>query len=264
MINRELYSRVKCNKLYIEAGLEKEEVNLLIKYFNAASNLYGAIQLKDVYDIYCIENKIDKELFYKFVEILIHQEECFHISCLSEQFSNIKKQCIENWYLIDSFYIFNDNVLNILLEEQSGKDYCILETKLFLRYNDAMYYEKTKEYKELYKCIENDYNINTKHFCAMLMYGIREGDSFKVLMRCTDELNFDSMEEANKVIALITNLYNNSRMHSTKGHTPKELSRETTHLSAFTQTNNVSKEVSRNDPCICGSGKKYKKCCMLN
>nr|WP_243152435.1 SEC-C metal-binding domain-containing protein [Clostridium butyricum] len=30
------------------------------------------------------------------------------------------------------------------------------------------------------------------------------------------------------------------------------------------QTKNVNKKIGRNDPCPCGSGKKYKKCCGAN
>lgn len=26
----------------------------------------------------------------------------------------------------------------------------------------------------------------------------------------------------------------------------------------------IEKKLGRNDPCVCGSGKKYKKCCLLN
>ncbi len=70
----EIYSKVKCNKLYKELGLEQNEVKLLENYFRASSNLYGVIQLKKIYEIYSINNKIDETLFYKFCDILKHQE----------------------------------------------------------------------------------------------------------------------------------------------------------------------------------------------
>nr|WP_239575317.1 SEC-C metal-binding domain-containing protein [Geomicrobium sediminis] len=54
-----------------------------------------------------------------------------------------------------------------------------------------------------------------------------------------------------------------------KGHSPNELSRRTELLNetpSDDQTNVVSfasgTKVVRNDPCPCGSGKKFKKCCL--
>ena len=70
-------------------------------------------------------------------------------------------------------------------------------------------------------------------------------------------------------------LYNNTRQWRLKGHTPNELFQEEKKylkplpsqpfMTNQSKTNitdkSTLKKIGRNDPCPCGSGKKYKKCC---
>ena len=76
--------------------------------------------------------------------------------------------------------------------------------------------------------------------------------------------------------AKLMDLHNNTRMWVLKGHTPYETVKkdekcmEPLPPQAFCSTpkeSNVTDirthtKVGRNDPCPCGSGKKYKKCCL--
>ena len=70
-------------------------------------------------------------------------------------------------------------------------------------------------------------------------------------------------------------LNNNTRQWALKGYTPNELYHEegkqlqpltTEHFKVSQQNSKVldfqtRTKIGRNDPCPCGSGKKYKKCC---
>lgn len=239
--------------------MEVDEVKLLEKYFRALTNLYGVIQLKKIYEIYSIYNKIDEDLFYKFCDILKHQDEEFRIMCLSEIFSNLPKLSIKNRYVISCDYD-DPAKLNELLKDQIGKEYCILEEQLFLKYSDEMFFEKNDQFKELYKHIKNNYKVNTDFFCKLIVYSTKEGCPFNKLIRCTDELNFKTMEEANIVIDLITKLYNNTRIHANCGNAGAYLAQKTV---TKIKPQHFNSNVSRNELCTCGSGKKYKKCCML-
>ncbi|WP_242833746.1 SEC-C metal-binding domain-containing protein [Desulfosporosinus sp. OT] len=74
---------------------------------------------------------------------------------------------------------------------------------------------------------------------------------------------FDNLEQAGAIMLLIVDVRNNTRLWTNYGHTPNELSsREKSNLRLLpsVQTKYIQK-VGRNDPCPCGSGKKYKKCC---
>lgn len=61
---------------------------------------------------------------------------------------------------------------------------------------------------------------------------------------------------AESLIEALTNVYNTTPMWVLKGFTPKEV------LERSTTTVKKKEEPGRNDPCPCGSGKKYKKCCL--
>lgn len=69
---------------------------------------------------------------------------------------------------------------------------------------------------------------------------------------------FDSLEDMNTFVQLYTDVQNNTRQWENKGYTPRE-------LFYINEKNkrNIPKptKIGRNDPCPCGSGKKYKKCC---
>ena len=70
---------------------------------------------------------------------------------------------------------------------------------------------------------------------------------------------------------LLQELNNNTRMQIHRGHTPNEVRRREIEKSCFsqrpivvpvsTEAANSYKKIYPNDPCPCGSGKKFKKCC---
>lgn len=73
-------------------------------------------------------------------------------------------------------------------------------------------------------------------------------------------VEFKNLDQANLVLSLITDLANNTRLWSNNGYTPYEL---------FNMQYNIEPPnmrrimpIGRNEPCICGSGKKYKNCCF--
>jgi len=68
---------------------------------------------------------------------------------------------------------------------------------------------------------------------------------------------------------VVTNLYNNTRLFELNGHTPNELEADPSLILEKKMPPNVlqvpfggERKVGRNEPCPCGSGKKYKKCCL--
>ena len=82
--------------------------------------------------------------------------------------------------------------------------------------------------------------------------------AFKILRELLDKQDKwyfyrpDKMKPG-KICKEFVQLYNNLHQHlSIKSHPPLD-------MSAFDKYQNIG----RNDPCLCGSGKKYKKCCLL-
>lgn len=80
-----------------------------------------------------------------------------------------------------------------------------------------------------------------------------------------NHLFFDGEKDLKTFIDLLFNAKNNTRMMENKGYTPSELfevmQKQRENVIDFPVKKRV--KVGRNDPCPCGSGKKYKKCCML-
>lgn len=86
---------------------------------------------------------------------------------------------------------------------------------------------------------------------------------------------FESDKQMETFASIMTNVNNNTRMLDFRGYTPNEIARmsasERTIPSivpmgsiankTFVPSNMATKKIYPNDPCPCGSGKKYKKCC---
>jgi len=67
---------------------------------------------------------------------------------------------------------------------------------------------------------------------------------------------FNSKQFIDEMMVLATDLYKNTRMYDLNGNTMNELG-----VATVPEPRTVTK-TGRNDPCTCGSGKKFKKCCL--
>jgi hypothetical protein len=73
-------------------------------------------------------------------------------------------------------------------------------------------------------------------------------------------LAFD-IDTSNEMLSLITDMANHLPAWMNNGWTPAELFAKETGRTLDPDSDTVMPKVGRNDPCPCGSGKKYKKCC---
>jgi hypothetical protein len=160
---------------------------------------------------------------------------------------------------------------------------------------EADYYPFTK--KQLLKAGDPDYIDRTPHmnsFISFLLenYKLTDQRLKEIILQIIHMINLDTQPEL--IIEYLQNwleipsykfpqvlterimeLSNNTRQWVLKGHTPNELFQTEKKFlkplpaESFTkgQPNTkainpvTSTKVGRNDPCPCGSGKKYKKCC---
>lgn len=74
------------------------------------------------------------------------------------------------------------------------------------------------------------------------------------------DMIFD-LEDGEKMISVLTNFVNNIPRWDNNGWSPNELVEQQTGKRLFLDEDGKPVSVGRNDPCPCGSGKKYKKCC---
>jgi hypothetical protein len=75
-------------------------------------------------------------------------------------------------------------------------------------------------------------------------------------------IHMDSSEHMEKLAAIVTDIWNNTRMVLNRGHKPYEMV-----MKGFNEVSAQRKNIQKiypNDACPCKSGKKYKKCCGKN
>ena len=159
-----------------------------------------------------------------------------------------------------------DERLDELLESQREHERWFPPSRdeLF-RWKDPDYFEETPQTEALRVLFEDDWQLfdqdeNTDMVacicdCAVAGYRMSE-----ILSTVKNEFGMDfanAGEKTDRLLKAIAEVNNTLRMDVHAGHTPDEVGFD------FLETpvRREEPKVGRNDPCPCGSGKKYKKCC---
>ena len=231
---------------------QKERADLIHAYAMAAVNLYGVIPLDDLIQIFNSQNgKMldEKELF----PVLIR-----HIP-------------LECGYALWEKYLVND-----AFEENSYRDVPDLLARIgnkpryiptrseFLKYADLDYCEETVSRELLRQILLRDAEYNRD-----LAEEILSEIHFAIVLEARPQQLFDILRDYEVpipggdiqfLIDILSEMCNSTRLWSNNGHTPEELFGGYERQRLKKQPARAVK-VGRNEPCPCGSGKKYKKCC---
>jgi preprotein translocase subunit SecA len=241
----------------------------LTKYIIALTNLYGILHKDRLLEIYNSQN--DEKITMEDVETYFQNPPYV----LADNFTEIYKDCFVKESIIE-----NDGI-DELMAEKENKPYYIPEQEELLKYVDEFYFEKTPAYNILYDYIKENFYEGDDYKTQLLMEELQGICQFvfdmKLIFDCINNrgIIFESHEQAKEVLQLVMNLSNNVRLWENNGHTPDEMHKryEKSNLRplpekpfGFTEPNVIdfipSKKIGRNDPCPCGSGKKYKNCCL--
>lgn len=157
----------------------------------------------------------------------------------------------------------------------------------FLCWRDGNYHESPEEYKRLEAFIKDVWNVDPDdeddvetldETIASVYQNLSSGGVWQDA-RDAIELNYNLSELTKKEVAELTcfiaEAANATRLDANWGHTPMEMgvksAQNGTANTTFDYTDFLQNpdgsivrsevKVGRNDPCPCGSGKKYKKCC---
>ncbi|MDD4802728.1 MAG: SEC-C metal-binding domain-containing protein [Syntrophomonas sp.] len=163
--------------------------------------------------------------------------------------------------------------------KRPGVDYYPFTKKQLLKAGGPNYVDKTPEMNSFINFLLKHYRLTDQETneIALQTTNMINADSKPTLIiqYLQSWMEFPSFEFVQQLTAKIMELYNNTRQWALKGHTPNELFQEerkflnplpTESLKVVRPNSNVidistHTKVGRNDPCTCGSGKKYKKCC---
>jgi hypothetical protein len=178
----------------------------------------------------------------------------------------------------------DDRVLDAkkIVEEhrmRPGVDYYPFTKKQLIKAGDPGYVDKTPEMNSFISFLLKHYRLSDEDTNEIALQVINminiDSKPTLIIQYLQSWMEFPSFEFVQQLTAKIMELYNNTRQWVLKGHTPNELFQEERKYlkplpsEPFMMVQPDSKvidlstrtKVGRNDPCPCGSGKKYKKCC---
>lgn len=233
----------------------------LKEYMIALTNLYGIVPIEKLVEIYNMQNgkELTEEDVLQYAYLKEHE--------LEYDFVYIE----ENYFVHESFYAFDDSSMEDMLEIKGDKPYYIPEKQELLNYTDEWYFEKSKEYRFLYNYIRknllDDEDI-VEEICEEIHGMLHVNAPMNLVMDIFNryKISFDSEDQLQELVELIIDFSNNMRLWENNGYTPSEIFNkfEKPNLGPLPKNAFIikKKKIGRNDPCPCGSGKKYKKCCI--
>ena len=226
----------------------KARYDLLDSYAMAAVHLYGAISQPDLVDIFNRQNSqptTEEELFPALLR---------HVAVGAPY-------CFWEEYIVCGEFEENDFED---VRQCGGKPRYIPEKDELLRYADWSYYEHTPQMDALTAFLVNEGHQprrDAEEIAGEIQYAcvIEAGmeQIYDILSDYDMELDGSAVEAFVKVMMSVKN---NTRLWANKGYTPNELA-ALYYRGAPTADGTGRKKIGRNDPCPCGSGKKFKKCC---
>ncbi|WP_419960016.1 IS1096 element passenger TnpR family protein [Psychrobacillus sp. BM2] len=232
--------------------------DLIIQYAIACGNLYGIIEYPKFMEIYNTQNKTS--LTSK--ELMTVLNDSSYNNRLNKGFAyNNYREIIHETV---EYGLENDE----LRYEVHGKPYYVPVKTELLRYVDDAYYEKTIHQRNLAAMLKKDFFPNNtqviKDEMDELVGELQNDVNFQEVVKAfLGRFEFIDMKQANEYMQAVMKIANTTRLWENRGHTPDELLQMVSpNLKPLTPLQVIDGgKVGRNDPCPCGSGKKYKKCC---
>lgn len=168
--------------------------------------------------------------------------------------------------------------VNKIEEEQRKRtdlDFAELPYDVIYEAGEINYIEATDEYKAFAQYLMKTFDfqvLEAADIVGEINILMQNGEPTGAIIDYIGELGMlKDKKAAEELMGYFVEFNNTARQWLLKGHSPAELSTLGTADVSFvpkTMKNNVVKfvprsaAIGRNDPCPCGSGKKYKKCCL--
>ena len=176
---------------------------------------------------------------------------------------------------IVSYKIESEEQYNHIIKMQNGKKYYVPDDKDITVYGIGEWNDKTKEYNAVCSCLKREIK-DSEQAEEMLEEIIRKvvitDLGIPQIMNCLYQWDvaFDSPQSARHMTKALSEWLYTIRRWSEYGYSRKEkkLPNDQDEYIAYENLNQkqtiIDKKTYPNDPCPCGSGKKYKKCCRRN
>lgn len=235
-----------------EFGSKRQRLALLNDYANASMALYGLVKVEELVELFNMQNND----FSNYEEM----------KSVIEKFSNNGAEyCLYNDYVVSRAFEENnfDDVERFADIIYANPRYTPSRSE-FLKYSDYDYYEITSQIIALKKYLVEKMNIEEfvaqlivdeiHHLSAVQAKPQEFVDVFNKYKIITKE------EQVYELMNLVHEVSNTTRLVGNHGYTQREIG-AIKGEEPKNQVPVISNKIGRNEPCICGSGKKYKKCC---
>ena len=286
------YSWEVLERMYERLSVPAETVALLREYFDCAAELYGIIPLRKLLDIYNMQNTpISEKDFLMVTEVFRHERHTYAILGQEALYEDAPCSAPIDRELVAQHLYYDDlEEYYALAESQQGKPFYIPEKEEFLRASTDQCYPETVQSKKMLaylrkkklRCPPEEVLLEMQDLLNLDWEFNDIAEDLAILgLQCT------SLQDAQTFFGLLADLNNHTRKLVNRGHTPVQLSRTSpeqnkTYQNLRVLSNGkpiaelpitidqplvvpplkvVSSKPSRNGPCPCGSGRKYKNCC---
>lgn len=247
------------NDITIVAEIKQnEKVTVLL---NGLLFYYGAIPSSKAYEM--ITNYIKKDLGMVTIFNIIYE------SSIKDNELYFNK---DYWYLKD---VRNIDELISQHKMKSNLNYLSLTEKQIRDASKFDFVEWNEYDRKLINYLCDNFEISKEQvmgYIEGIKFNFKIGHDFnEIVKEFPANFQVEDLEQLNEVMKLIIDVYNNSIQWALKGHSPSQVrNAEKSHLQSLPdntkQTTNTTQalnnKIGRNDPCPCGSGKKYKNCCL--
>ena len=243
-------------------------MDLLTKYIIAMTNLYGMVPKEKAIEIFNSQN-----------------EDKIGMDVIETYMANPPEELEESFVYPYKGYFVHEAILEFdafdeMLAEKADKPYYMPEKEELLKYVDEWYFERNSQYEALFNYVKDNFFKGDAKKAEELCEDIQgtchaRGNVQSILDVFNNRgIGFRDIDHVNEVLRLVMDFHNNMRLWENNGHTPHEIFEmfEKPFLRplpekpfSFDETNVIDiktrQKIGRNDPCPCGSGKKFKKCC---
>lgn len=289
----EEYNKKTIDEMYnkLRQALSDERIELLRRYFDAMNNFYQTIPLKRMFRIINSQNdeQYSEEDFLAFAEIARHERHFYSILGQEELYDDMPvSKPFERELVHESLLDFD--IYYEMADAKCDKPYYVPPKDELLKYEDDFYEEKTPQYNAMAEFVHENIEHRSEYvddLMSDILFIVTSDDSspeaaLRFLKKFNVKINL-SERQYKEFVKLYIDLHNNTRNPYNNGFTPAEFLqrtgdqiesnylREPTFMNVL--SNNIldgmgvpvqpirSQKIGRNEPCPCGSGKKYKKCC---
>ena len=216
----------------------------LINIYRGMNKAYGILKVEDAVSML---EKFNENTDINVLELL--REASYYYNEFREE---------DGYFINNEIDDFNEVLKDI--EKEDVKEYASISKEELISMSQANWVFNSKAGKSFYKEFTSMFSVDKDMTIAMmedLVLDVQELEPSEAVERMIELIKIDNEEIRILASKMMNKFVNKVRLWRLKGKSAND-------AKANSVSEAAKKVVGRNDPCICGSGKKYKKCCGRN